>query len=279
MLYDSEDYDLLITDPEKYFWTRYIPQKYNGVTTDNIKAALLKFMEFLDMFGSIPKTLAEKYEVPPFIENALFASIEALGCGMRGLKEFSIDVRRSPQKVEEAIQALDQYFNTIGELRATAMQGKSQTAVFDVGVVVLAHTLMNRKAFERFYLPFFQKISVFLEEYDKTAFLFLEGDNTRLWDYFKDFPKDRYMLCMESDDIYEAKKAIGDVVALAGGLRSTTLASGTPEQCIEEAKKAVDILGVGGGYAVTTDKMMSYANDCQSENLKAVNDFLTSYYK
>lgn len=278
-LMDAEDYDELIRNPEEYLWTKYVPRKYHGASVEKTKNALGLFAQFLGMMGEINSVLAQKYEVPGFMDSGLFPVTECLGCGMRGLKELSVDIRRCPDKVEQAIAAMDNYFKPIKALYYTTKPGRSETSAYDVGAVFLSHTLMNHKAFERFYLPFLREMTAYLEAFDKTGFLFLEGDNTRLWDYFKDLPKNKYMLYLESDDIYAAKKYMGDTVALAGGLKSTTLGGGTPEQCVDEAKRAVDILGVGGGFIVTTDKMMSYTNDCRSENLKAVNEFLTGYYK
>ncbi|MBQ7737768.1 MAG: hypothetical protein IJT62_08050 [Oscillospiraceae bacterium] len=277
-LMDASDYDALIDNPEKYYWTSYIPRKYPNASIDDIKNTLLLFMQFLDFFGKGPQTLAEKYDVPVFAENGLFCPLENLGCGMRGLKEFSIDIRRRPDKVEAAVEALNHYTAPIKSLYATTKPGMGSTVV-GAQAVMLSHTLMNTKTFERFYMPFIKELAAYLEAYDKTGFLFMEGDNTRLWDCLKDLPKGMFMVCMENDDIYEAKKAIGDTIALAGGLKATTLGTGTPELCIEEAKRAVDELGVGGGFVVTTDKMISFASDCRRENIKAVTDFLTGYYK
>ncbi len=273
-----EDYDALIENPEKFFWSRYISTKYENASLENIQNTLGQFMQYLQFFGEVPAVLAQKYEVPPLAENALFHTMENLGCGMRGLKNLSLDIRRCPDKVEAAMNALDEYFMNVKKLYAS-QPGKSQTSIYDLSIVFLAHTLMSAKNFERFYIPFIKSIADYCESYDKTAFFFLEGDNTRLWDYFKDLPKDRFLLLMETDNIYDAKKYMGDVVALAGGIPSALLSTGTPAECVAEAKKAVDILGAGGGYVVSTEKMMSFRNDCRAENLKAVNDFLTGYYK
>ena len=44
-------------------------------------------------------------------------------------------------------------------------------------------------------------------------------------------------------------------------------------------KKLIDTLGEGGGYILTTDKMISYRTDCRPENLKAVNETAFNYKK
>ena len=78
---------------------------------------------------------------------------------------------------------------------------------------------------------------------------------------------------------FEAKKKIGDNCALVGGFPTDLLGRGTPEECSEYTKKLIDTLGEGGGYILTTDKMISYRTDCRAENLKAVNETAFNYKK
>ncbi|MBR0482313.1 MAG: hypothetical protein IJJ48_07570, partial [Firmicutes bacterium] len=74
---------------------------------------------------------------------------------------------------------------------------------------------------------------------------------------------------------FEFRKELPNV-AFMGGLSTVLLAESTPEECVAEAKKLIDELG-GGGFIISENKMMSYRNDCSSENYLALCNFLKDY--
>ena len=45
----------------------------------------------------------------------------------------------------------------------------------------------------------------------------------------------------------------------------------------EKAKKLCDELGRKGGFILSEGKMLSFRNDCRSDNLKAICDFVSGY--
>lgn len=58
-------------------------------------------------------------------------------------------------------------------------------------------------------------------------------------------------------------------------MKTELLGKGTPQECVDYAKRLVDEMG--SGYIFSQDKMISFKFDCQRENLLAVNDFLRNY--
>ena len=79
---------------------------------------------------------------------------------------------------------------------------------------------------------------------------------------------------VEMDDIYELRKLYPNI-ALWGGLPVDLLGNGTPEQCVDAAKKAINELGEG--FVLMPNKMLSYKYDCRPENLKAVSEYVHTY--
>ena len=53
------------------------------------------------------------------------------------------------------------------------------------------------------------------------------------------------------------------------------LGNGTPQECVDYAKKLIDELG--DGYIFSENKMLSFKNDCKRENLLAVREFVRDY--
>ncbi|MDR3645182.1 MAG: uroporphyrinogen decarboxylase family protein, partial [Clostridia bacterium] len=110
---------------------------------------------------------------------------------------------------------------------------------------------------------------------DKTCYIFSEGSTKRFWSYFKDLPKGHFAFHVEQDDIFEFKKELPNCCAV-GGMHASLLGGGTKEQCVSYAKHLIDELG-GEGFILSQDKMISYRNDTNPENLKAVCDFVREY--
>lgn len=50
--------------------------------------------------------LKNEYQIPALSGEDIFVSVENLGSGMSGLKNLSINMRRNPEKVEDALEAL-----------------------------------------------------------------------------------------------------------------------------------------------------------------------------
>lgn len=78
----------------------------------------------------------------------------------------------------------------------------------------------------------------------------------------------------EKDDVFELRKAFPNV-AISGGMPTALLGRGTPEQCVDRVKELAD--GLGDGFMLSQDKMISFRNDCKRENLQAVCDYLQTF--
>ena len=62
-----------------------------------------------------------------------------------------------------------------------------------------------------------------------------------------------------------------------GGLNTDVMGHGTPKQCVDMAKRAIDELGCEGGLVLTENKFTAFPNDMNPENLKAVANFVLEY--
>lgn len=51
-----------------------------------------------------------------------------------------------------------------------------------------------------------------------------------------------------------------------------------PETCVNYARRVIDDLGTDGGLVLMPNKMVSYPYDMNSDNLKAVAEFVSEYY-
>lgn len=281
---DDEDYELLIANPKKYLWETFLPKKFSVLKNENnsvdFRNFFSKYMEFGQMMGKIG-ALGHSYGLADFADPNGPADYwgfgyEMLFCIMRGMKKLSIDLRRRPEQVEAACQALDETFAIPRLERGYAKpSGSNPEYCVDMNPVMLAHVILNPKQFEKYYWPQLKRVAKAAEEKDKLVFLFIEGSAKRFWDFFREFPKDRFVLLCELDDAAEMKKALPNCV-IAGGMPANLFGEGTPQQCVDKTKELIEELGgEDHRYIFSTGKMLSFPKDCNRENLSAVCKYLS----
>ena len=282
---EDDDYEKLAANPKKYLWEEFLPKKFSAFKEDG---SSVKFQEFLSKYLEFGGTMGKIGQMvtshPGYLNfcDADHAAVdywgfgyEILFCIMRGMRKLSIDLRRRPEQVQAACQALDETFAIPRFERAMAgASGSCPDTCIDMNPVMLAHVILNPKQFEKLYWPQLQRCMKAAEEKDKLVLLFIEGESKRFWDFFQEFPKNRFVLISEQDDVYEMKKALPNVV-VGGGMPADLLGRGTPEQCVEKTKQLIaDLGGEDHRYIFSTGKMLSFPNDCNRENLQAICKYL-----
>lgn len=283
---EPEEYDELIANPKKFLWEKVLPRKYKLLRNENNAAAfgntLGKYAEFGGFMGSSLGRMREVYGIPDFADpNAAFDywgnGYELLFCILRGIKGLSKDIRREPERVLAAIEALDETFVKPRMERALAQpDGTNMEVCVDMNPVLLGHAILSPKQFEKFYWPHLKRVADYAVKHDKLVYYFIESECERFWDFFQDLPKGHFAIHVELDDIFALKKKLPNI-CVAGGMKTDLLAEGTPEQCVDYAKKLLDELGSDGGYIFSQNKMISFKRDCKRENLKAVAEFVNQY--
>ncbi len=275
-----EDYDYVLQNGfNKTLWEKALFKKYPAAkeyAPQQFAKAAKTMQELNEARQRIEKTLTEKYgtvfdSVPRF-----YPGYEYFFKYLRGIKGCSIDLRRCPQKVFEVSNALDEK-NLPSRIKAlSAVEGMDMNQPFDIMVSMLGQTILNRKQFDKIWVPPMDKLLGYCAENGKQVFIFAEGSWERFGDYFNEFAKGTVHMIVEQDDPFEIRKKYPNI-GIIGGLSTDIMGHGTPEQCISMAKKAVDELGAEGGLTLSPNKMISFAYDMNPENLLAVGKFVQEY--
>ena len=155
-------------------------------------------------------------------------------------------------------------------------EGGNMNYCFDYLSAMLAHNFMNPDQFAEFYWPYMKQVLDVLCEKKMHALIFSEGTILRYKDCFKDYPKGFLTILPETDDVFEIRKELPNI-AIMGGMPNSLLGRGTKQACLDRAKRVIDELGCDGGFMFCQDKMGSFRNDANPENLKAVCDFVREY--
>lgn len=277
-----EDYDEIIDGRlNKVLWEKALPRLYPDVkdyTPQMLAEAAKEQMFYQQAAVKCGAMLKDEYGltginsktwVNPFFED-LFKFY-------RGIKGLAIDVRRCPQKVEDACDAVMEpvIAYTLSVLN-DGTKGPQYPYTSECYSSLLGHTILSRKNFDRFYVKYLDPLVKACEANGQTYSFFSEGDLARVLDYFNDFKKGTVSVMIETEDPYEIRKQFPNI-CIYGGLDTDVLGQGTVQECIDMAKRAIDVLGAEGGLVLEPSKMVSYSYDMKSENFKAVCDFVDEY--
>ncbi|MFZ7121951.1 MAG: uroporphyrinogen decarboxylase family protein [Eubacteriaceae bacterium] len=267
-----------IKDPLKYTmnveFSRRFP-KLNQPYPENYKS-LKQAFDFYQSF--IRKaTMAEEYYkssvgMPIMTQGTATMPVDYFHDYYRGMDKIMIDIRRRPEEIIEAAEAL------VPIVLNQITRGQSKVEPFPFVFFPLhLPTYISRKHFEKIYYPSFMKVLQGLNDAGGKALIALEGNWEHLYDFVNDIPKNFAACVVDDCDIIRAKKEIGDNVTLIGGLPTSLLRYGTKEECIDFAKKLIDDCAPGGGFMITTTRLLLAPNDVNVDNMRAVNEFIHEY--
>ena len=75
-------------------------------------------------------------------------------------------------------------------------------------------------------------------------------------------------------DFAEAKRVLGDVACIAGGMPTEHLMHGDRQRVVDETKRLIDLLAPGGGYIMSNSLAL---DQVKTENMEAWKDTVFSY--
>lgn len=273
----SDEYADLIDNPYDFLVEKVIPRLYKGFDTDPFNKAFL-FATALQASkddnakaGAIGKKMSDKYGYfNPTGKSSVFAPFDFLADLMRGFRGSLNDIRRYPQQVIEACEEFT-------PIMVKAGISKTPTVMSDCYVPLHMAPYMKNKDFEKFYWPSFKKCMESVMASGQGISFFCEQDWSRYIDYLAELPAG-IRLRFEYGDPKKFKDKLGKKHIISGFYPFSLFATATVQQCLDEAKKLIDILAPGGNCSFDVDKVMATYNGGK-ENFIEVFNFVREYGK
>lgn len=273
VMMDADGYEKFAENPMK-FCREMFSNKYPNATAANMLNGMNELINFGQFSGKMAKTFAEKFSRPSVFSmtGAVMMPAEFFSSTARGIKNYALDMRRCPESLEKAQDAYYSHY-TVPSIEKNL---KSDTSVYvtDCYTALLAYASMNTKQFERFYWPHLKNYIDRTIADGKRLYIYTESSMMRFCDFFRDFKKGDLIIHPEADTVFELREKLPDI-CLVGGMSTVILGNASPKECVDEAKRLID--GMGTGFILSQDKMVSFKNDCRRENLLAVCDFVRNY--
>ncbi|MFZ7133367.1 MAG: hypothetical protein ACOWWR_13525 [Eubacteriales bacterium] len=194
---------------------------------------------------------------------------------LRGFKQTIIDMRRNPEKLKEACEVV---YELTKDLNLPENVKYDYPPVFHTPVHALP--FINRKQFEEFWWKYYKpQVKTIVDAGGKIK-IRGEGFCEFALDTFADeFPEGTFIWQFDQDNPYDLYPRYKDSFIFQCGIENNKLNVLKKEQCIDEAKKAVDTFAPGGGFIFSTSKIILCKNEVKAENLIAVHEFVHEYGK
>jgi hypothetical protein len=276
---ELEEYPEFIENPFQFIVEKIHPRIF-GILKDEpiygqLKLNIARSVVTSKYAGFVPK-LAEKYQrstiaVSPLM---LWAPFDFIADYIRSFSTMLIDLRRKPQWVLDACEAVADY--EIEQVKKLPKPDSSKITFIRMPLHMAPY--MKPKDFEKYYWPTFQRV---VEGFQKEGFqvqAFAEEDWTPHLEAMNDLPG-TCRLGFEKPDPKDVAEKIDKRHIITNLYPIHILRTGTKQQCIDEAKKLIDITGPKGNAIFSTQKVPLRKNDYNIENVQAVIEFVEEYGK
>lgn len=275
----AEEYDDFLLDPTGFYFEKYLPRvmgAYDGLqplgavagdffiplayssamfATPPVQAALRRLLKSGEVaMDSIRNEVAFSQHlagagVPMNVGAGMLAPYDFVADFFRGATGAMKDTFRHQDKLLEMMDKVCS-LQLRRVLSRPMLQGSNQ--VF-IPIHWAAGAFMSPKAFETFFWPPLRKMLISLIDSGRVPLVFWEHDCTKRWDTIMDIPGGKCIYWFEHGDLVKAWQTMGDVVCLKGNVRTTTLATGTPDMVDAEVRHLVDnIWNKGGSFILET---------------------------
>lgn len=269
-----EEYDDFIAAPYDFIVETILPRLYTALDAEpNKKAmalakALLAYQNDYGFLAQMRNRVNAKYGMVSPAVALTEAPFDFLADFIRSFKGISSDVRRYPDKVVAAVEAVLPLMIRKGKLPSPSMFGYTF-------IPLHMAPFMRNSDFEKFYWPTFKQLVEALAEMGQSVQLFVENDWMRYLDYLYELPENTIMRFEYGDPKLVAEK-LGNKHIISGLYPVTLLQTGTKEQCLDKAKELLDTLMPTGKYWFQGDKSMinTDAEGKIGENLRAVLEYV-----
>jgi hypothetical protein len=304
----EEEYDLFLSDPSDFVLRYYLPRTYGSFEPlsglppfRNLAGgffsgvlSILAQPEFRELGEKLGRAAAEQERTNRLamdlakLESQLGypsqfgpmgrgggiggVPFDAVSDFLRGMRGAMLDMYRCPDKLLRACEKIQEW--RFADAAPAVLDAQGNPPRIFMALHRGSDGFMSKKQFEKFYWPGLKKAILKAIELGYIAAPFFEG----VWDdrieYLLELPKGKVIFWVERTDVFRAKEILGDHMCIQGGVPSTILQTGSPQDIEAHCRKLIKSVGKNGGLIVGPGSAMDYA---RPENVKAMIDTVKKY--
>lgn len=298
---EGSEYKLLAKDPSNFWLRYYIPRFCKALSGFTKLPVATNFIElpnfggFVSAFGDPElqqslKTLMEAgtvmrqwmMEVGQFMGRMVAkgysgnsggfskAPFDILTDTMRSMKSAMLDLRRHPDGLLEAMQALTPL---AGQMAVDAIERSGNPLVF-IPLHKGADGFMSGPQFEKFYWPSLKAVMMQIVEAGGVPVPFAEGGYSQRMDCMNDMPKGSTAWMIDKTDMVELKKKVGHNCCLIGNVPGSMFHAGSPADIEKYCRELIDQVAPGGGFMMASGTVL---DEARPEMINAMIDTTMKY--
>lgn len=252
-----DEYDQLIADPVAFMANVLLPRKYPYLFEDRAAAKeILKVYaeeqvdNFVMQMPFTNKYIAETYGVCSILSSGYMINtpLDDLFDYFRGFRGTLTDLRRQPEKVKAALQAIWDYH--VAGMVSVPFDAEKGLPFQPCHIPAY----LSPKQYREFYWPYEKQLIEWVSRTGGKVYLVLEGRWANIWDCFLEVPKDSVVLAVDDDDFLEVHKHLGHHQIVCGGLKLADTRLKKFDAIKDDIKRVIDTCAPGGGFLFNTDK-------------------------
>lgn len=272
---EVDEYDDFIKNPYDCILEKILPRLYPELDADPVTRSLVfakafkAHYDYQEFFMKTEAKMVQKYgfyTAPKGSLAAVTVPFDFLADFLRGFKGISMDVRRCPQKIVEACEA-------VLPLQIKKGMPKRPSKYGQTFIPLHMGPYLRTSDFEKLYWPTFSKMVQIFSDAGQPCRLFCEHDWMRYLDYLQELPENT-RLHFEYGDPKLVKEKLGKKHIISGFYPLTYLKTATKQQCIDKAKELIDVLAPGGKYVFAFDKSPVSLDSVDINNYIAVLEYI-----
>jgi hypothetical protein len=292
----AEEYDDFLFDPTGFYLSKYLPRVadafaglepiasltgsfYVGTcfgaaafADPGIATAVQRLSKasgvMLDFLGHI-RDLDQRMRslgFPSAFDSIAIAPYDIIADYFRGATGMMKDLYRHPDKL---LQVLDKVATLVIRSTLAAARQTDNPIVF-IPVHWAPDAFMSQKQFEKFWWPSFHRLLTALIDAQLVPMPMWEHDCTRRLPFLREHtPRGKCIYWFERTDMVAACAALGDIVALRGGMPASLMISGTPADVDAEVRRLVENVYDRGGRLIL-EGAFGLPDETPVENVRAM---------
>lgn len=273
----GDEYDQLIADPMGFITGTLLPRKFPHLAENHdasynlLRATAEAFQRHRKANGMYIEEAKNRYGIISYNGGKQYVPFDVLLDRIRGVKDTLVDIRRQPDKVIAACEALSPYYlRPIAGLKQPVPHGF---------LTLHAPMFLNRKQFEKFYWPGLKETIMHAYNKGSMSWVQFQGDCAHILDYFMELPKGSVIVNLEKEDPIEVKKKYGHHIAIQAGVPMAWYRGRSKEECVDYAKRIIEECAPGGGFVFGIDSAGLSEGDLCQDKMNAVFQVVHDYRK
>jgi hypothetical protein len=297
----TEEYDEFLTDPSDFLLRRFIPRAWGLMqplsrlrhlsrawyTMSAIYVSAFGNPEVIEALEGLIKAgkevrhmMTKAFEFigemeamgfPRQFVTTSYAPFDYIGDFFRGTRGILMDIYQNPEKLLEAIDKVTPYMIE----QATAVRKTDGVNRVFIPLHKGIDIFMSQEQFKKYYWPSLRKVMIACIDAGLTPCPLWEGDCTSRLEIIGDIPKGKAVYWFERTSLFKAKEVLGDTVCIEGGIPSSIMINGTPEEVKDYCRKLIDVVGKGGGFILNGD--VGIPDEANIQNVKTLSNFIKEY--